>query len=145
MCVHLHEVKSSHWNQDTSEIHDMSKTCQPFLARFSPVSPDCDFLGPQKPRDQTWGERGGGARGNSLRSGTSQPPDQFRERKPGGRPLHPRPHPENLPRTPSRKPRSQPRQKERNLARSPAPAVEKPAEGRWKVGTGRGRSSLQPP
>lgn len=67
----------------------MSKTCQPFLARFSPVSPDCDFLGPQKPRDQTWGDGGGGARGNSLRSGTSQPPDQFRERKQARRPPSP--------------------------------------------------------
>lgn len=61
MCVHLHEVKSSHRNPYTSEIHDMSRTCQRFLARFSPVSPDWDFLGPQKPRDQTWGV-GPGAR-----------------------------------------------------------------------------------
>lgn len=84
---------------------------------------------------------GGGAQGDSLRSGTSRLL-WFRERKTRGPPF---PRKKICLGTGSWKPGSKTRKKERNLARSPAPRAEKPREGLRKIEVGRGRSALHPP
>ena len=95
MCVH--EVKSSHRNPDTSEVHELSS----MSAFLGPTLPSLQTGASSAPKAEgpAAGPGAGGARGDSLLSGTSQALIDSRRGSPEAA-LPPPPHPEDRPRTP---------------------------------------------